>query len=245
MKLEFKRNNISSIGVQFSVGIFHMNLNKLNTLFDYQCENAKVQFTNDFSVNEFKLQSLGLEHDFFMRSKNAFGMIKANSDWLPNKKENGAIIQNVALVDMAGEHIYVNYISKKGQGLFGRYSYWTFVYQGHKYDLYEVGLGREGIWLCIYCDDVTVAQCQLHTKVINYENEYTMYAVDTLPKELLVMIMTIWDVQGWFLDKLHDVDGAKDLNKTANHNTTNYYRKTIQKDLKAKYDSNFIQNFIK
>ena len=107
--------------------------------------------------------------------------------------------------------------------------------------MYEVGLGRDGIWLCIYRDDVTVAQCQLHTKVVNYENKYTMYAVDDLPKSLLVMIMTLLDVQGWFLDKLPEIDGAQDLSKQAHHNTNHYSLSTMQKDLKAKYDPNFIQ----
>lgn len=245
MELVFKRNNIANTGMQFSIGIFHMNLNKLSTLFDYQCENAKVQFTDDLSLSELRLQSTGLEQDFLMRSLNKIGVLGAvNKDWLPNRKENGTNRQNVALVDMGGEHIYVDYVSKKGQGLFGRYTYWSFVYQEHTYDLYEVGLGRDGIWLCIYRDDVTVAQCQLHTKVVNYENEYTMYAVDNLSKSLLVMIMTLWDVQGWFLDKLPDVDGAQDLSKKAHHNTNQYSLSTIPKDLKAKYDPNFIQNFI-
>lgn len=245
MQLQFKRNNIADMGMQFSVGMIQLNLNRLNTIFNYQCENVMVQFTNDVSVGELKLQSSGLDHNFFMRSKNGFGMLGlTNGDWLPNRKEDGTTLQNVALVDMGGEHIYVDYVSKKGQGLFGRYAYWSFVYQEHTYDLYEVGLGRDGIYLCIYQDDVTVAQCQLHTKVVNYENEYTMYAVDDLSKSLLVMIMTLWDVQGWFLDKLPEIDGAQDLSKKAHHNTNQYSVSTLQKDLKAKYDPNFIKTYV-
>lgn len=85
-----------------------------------------------------------------------------------------------------------------------------------------------------------VAQCQLHNKSINYENEYTMYAKDDLSKELLVMIMTLWDVQGWFLDKIKDADGAKNINKKAHYHVQNNSLTTVQKDLKAKYDPEFI-----
>ena len=245
MQLQFKRNNIAERGMRFAIGGFVMNYNRVNTLFDYQYENAKIQFTDDLSLSELRLQSTGLEQDFFMRSLNGIGVLGAvNKDWLPNRKENGINKQNVALVDMGGEHIYVDYVSKKGQGLFGRYAYWSVVYQEHTYDLYEVGLGRDGSYLCIYQDDVTVAQCQLHTKVVNYENEYTMYAVDDLSKSLLVMIMTLWDVQGWFLDKLPEIDGAQDLSKKAHHNTNQYSVSTLQKDLKAKYDPNFIKTYV-
>lgn len=241
MQLQFKRNNIAERGMQFSVGMIQLNLNRLNTIFNYQCENVMVQFTNDVSVGELKLQSSGLDHNFFMRSKNGFGMLGlTNGDWLPNRKEDVTTLQNVAIVNMGGEVIYVDYVSKKGKGLFGRYEYWSFTYQGQTYDLYQVGPNHKEIYLCIYRNNEIVAQCQLHNKSINYENEYTMYARDDLSKELLVMMMTLWDVQGWFLDKIKDVDGAKDINKKANHSVVNYSLTTVQKDLKEKYDPEFI-----
>lgn len=248
MQLQFKRNNIAEIGMSFSIGNVKMNLNRLNTLFEYQCENAMIRFTDDITLSELRLRSVGLHQEFFMRSLNGFGVMgfkESGEEWLPNRKEaDGTIRQNVALVDMAGERIVIDYVSKKGQGLFGRYAYWNFIYQNHAYDLYEVGLGKDGIWLCIYQDGLTIAQCQLHTTVVNYENEYTMYAQDDISKELLVMIMTLWDVQGWFLDKIKDVEGAKDLTKKANHNKTRYSLSTVQKELKARYNPDFIKNYM-
>lgn len=245
MQLQFKRNNIAGKGMQLSVGAIQLNLNRLSTLFNYQCGNARIHFTNEFAVGELKLQSSGLEQNFCMRSKNGFGMLgAANSDWMPNRKKDGVTRQNVVIVDMAGEHIIVDYVSKKGQGLFGRYAYWNFEYKGHAYDLYQVGLGRKGIFLCVYMDNETVAQCQLNNKAINYENEYIMYAMEGLSTDLLVMIMTLWDVQGWFLDKINDADGAKELNKKAHYHVENYTLTTVPKDLKEKYDPNFIQSIM-
>ena len=61
MQLQFKRNNIAGKGMQLSVGAIQLNLNRLSTLFNYQCGNARIHFTNEFAVGELKLQSSGLE----------------------------------------------------------------------------------------------------------------------------------------------------------------------------------------
>lgn len=120
----------------------------------------------------------------------------------------------------------INYCGKKGSNFLNGIYYWTFEIAGQKLIAYEVGFGRKGIYLCIWNEDqlLAVVSKDVHTK--RFESKYIIYAENTVPVDLLSICSLYWD-----LTRYYPTSSAEEFH------TLN----TWQKELKNKYDPNFIK----
>ena len=103
------------------------------------------------------------------------------------------------------------------------------MFDGDEYFLYEVGFGHKGLYLCIYRGEELIAIADKELTVINYQDKYTVY---TKNDEFIQFIMPL--IMHYDITKYGDV---MDISlRSVKKSVVN----TIQKELRAKYDPNFI-----
>ncbi len=134
------------------------------------------------------------------------------------KREAGVCTINGLL-----SHIY--YCTKKGSNFINGIYYLELKYDDNIYKVYEVGLKRKGIYLCIYRNYELVAMVSKAIKTKHFSGFYEIYAKDDVPAEILLLFSSYWDIIRW----------AEVESSSVNHSLN-----TWQKELKEKYDENFI-----
>lgn len=122
----------------------------------------------------------------------------------------------------------INYCGKKGSNFLNGIYYWTFESENQRFVAYEVGFGRKGLYLCIWRDEqlFAIVSKELHTK--RFESYYTVYAEDSFPLEMASICSLFWDLSRYY-----------PTNSVEEFHTLN----TWQKELKNKFDANFINKF--
>ena len=119
--------------------------------------------------------------------------------------------------------------NKMLKGWFKSYQYREVVINGVPYYLYEVGFGYKGLFLRIYRGDELIAIAEINLVVTNFRDTYTIYAVSV--RDLPYMMPLL----------LHyDVTAHGDITQMAVASVKVTIRNTIQPDLIAKYDPEFI-----
>ena len=146
---------------------------------------------------------------------------------------NGKIATQVTDFMRAGERIGYFYpgIIEKKKILFLSFGYDCdiFHFEGRDYTVFEVGLGKDQHYICVYRNDSTVAIIKKEDIKINYCDKYTIYALDS--SELLPMaVLTL------YLDCTRYPDHGEIMDETQSDDSF----LTIQKELNQKYDPTFI-----
>lgn len=109
------------------------------------------------------------------------------------------------------------------------YDYFVFNFNGVDYNAFEVGLGEDKHFICVYNGEETVAIIKKHDEKINYCDKYTIYSIDDtlmLPMSVLAMYFDCirYPDHGEIVDEFQGDDSFL----------------TTQKELNAKYDPTFI-----
>jgi hypothetical protein len=113
-------------------------------------------------------------------------------------------------------------------GLFSRYQYHEMHLDGRTYELYSVGLGKEGTAGCLYCADSQLAQIDKGTTVRNNLHAFEIFAVDQQAAFVSILMCCYRFVRGCYQP------GEKAVTSVATNVSV-----TGNKTLKAKYNPSF------
>lgn len=94
----------------------------------------------------------------------------------------------------------------------------------------EVGLGKDGLFLCVYDGDKLVAIIEKTLKTVNYHDVYTAYIEDAAYVKV-VMRFAVY----------YDITMLGDQMEIAVSQVTRTRKNTLQKEVLEKYDPAFIQ----
>lgn len=119
--------------------------------------------------------------------------------------------------------------TQKDGRLFGGYPYYQIDYRENAYEAYAVGLGKGGIFLCLYRDGRLLATVEKDQVVYNYQDTYTLY-VDHEEDFPLTALAVLY----------YDLTCYGDLTELSVRSVKKYVLNTVQKELLAKYDPDFI-----
>lgn len=138
-------------------------------------------------------------------------------------KQSERVLQGVFGFGENNGHIY--YSGDENASCFNGMYYWTFELVNKTYTVYEVCLGRKGIYLCIYDGDELIAQISKNTKTKNNNNQYEIFSKKDV-FELLSCICIFWDMLHFPPGSVHDFGKMNAWNR----------------ELREKYDGDFIKN---
>lgn len=109
------------------------------------------------------------------------------------------------------------------------YAYYEFIYKDEIYYAYEVGFGKNGLYLCIYRGEEIIAMVDKSLKVINFQDTYRAYLTDSEDLNVVVPFTLYYDASSY-----------GDVMEIAVLSIKEKRVVTIQKELIAKYDPTFI-----
>lgn len=161
-----------------------------------------------------------------------FDKDKFSLSYNPNAATIGAsLLDRLSFKLIHNEEVVGSIVGKtqKVKGFLQSYPYRIMSFQDANYYLYEVGFGNDGLYLCIYKEDQLIATAEKDLKVINFQDHYTIYALN---EEDLKIIMP--------LIMHYDITAHGDMMEIAVRSVKKKKVNTIQKELIAKYDSEFI-----
>ncbi len=151
-----------------------------------------------------------------------------------DKDKNGKTITQVKDIIKEGEiigRIYPDIVpQKKILFISVGYDYFVIDLYNKQYFAYEVGLGQNQHYICIYEQDKIIAIIHKDDNVVNFKDQYTMYFKD---KELLTML----SIFNLYFDCINSPDHGE---ISGEHTETGGFV-TINKELNSKYDPNFIE----
>lgn len=113
-------------------------------------------------------------------------------------------------------------------GFLKSYNYLALRLNGVDYQLYKIGLGKQGIKCPIYCGQRQIAQINKGTIVKNNLDEYTLLALDEAAAVTAVFF-------GLYMDTIYYAN----RNEYVRNSTSVHYETTLNKDLMAWYDPAF------
>lgn len=150
----------------------------------------------------------------------------------PSDKQYGAsmtarfsfkLLQDEQLISL------VNAPNKMLKGWFKSYQYRVVNFKGTPYYLYEVGFGYKGLYLCIYREEELIAVVQKDLVVRNFLDTYTIYGLDEKDLPMMMPLLLHYDTMA-----------NGDITQMAVSSVKVTTRNTIQPELIAKYDPEFI-----
>ena len=150
----------------------------------------------------------------------------------PNVSSLGtSLIDRLSFKLMHNEEIVGTIVGKnqKAKGFLQSYPYRVMNYKGVNYYLYEVGFGNDGLYLCIYKEDQLIAIAEKDLEIVNYRDHYTVYALNEEDLKIIMPLVMHYDVTAY-----------GDVMEIAVHSVKKKKVKTIQKELIAKYNPEFI-----
>ena len=113
--------------------------------------------------------------------------------------------------------------------LLGGYPYYEVDYRGEAYSGYEIGLGREGLYQCLYKGDQLIFTAEKALKTVNYQDHYEGYLLDRKDLDVALPFLVYYDVIEY--GDLMEVSMGSVKKKVVH---------TVSKELKAKFDPDFI-----
>lgn len=130
-------------------------------------------------------------------------------------------------------YVYPSLIPKKKILFFSiGYGYFEYCFNNQIYQIYEVGLGDDQHYFCVYQNNTTVAIIHKKDMVVNFKDMYTIYALDEVD---IVAMCT--------LTLYFDCIMSPDFNEYG-YSRVNEACITTQKELNEKYDDTFIAKII-
>ncbi len=117
----------------------------------------------------------------------------------------------------------------KKTGFLRAIAYYEFVYYNDTYSVYEVGLGKNGLFLCFYRGEQIVAIVEKELRVVNYRDKYTAYMLDDALFCQVLPFVIYYDVTAYGDVMEHSVYSVKEKRVY-----------TKQKELIEKFDRSFI-----
>ena len=117
----------------------------------------------------------------------------------------------------------------KKTGFLKAYAYYEYVHKGQCYYGYEVGFGKDGLYLCVYKDDRLIAIVDKQLRVVNFKDVYTAYIENDEDIEVVIPFVIYYDVTAY-----------GDVMEIAVMSVHEKRVNTIQKELIEKYDASFI-----
>ncbi len=122
---------------------------------------------------------------------------------------------------------------KTGKFFWQGYQYYDISFGNKNYAGYEVGLGTDGIALCLYENDTIVATIIKNPRVVNFRDEYKMYVLSEEYLKIASMFVVYYDALKF-----------ANLGEIKLYSETYTVLLTHNKELKSKYDPNFINRMI-
>ena len=119
--------------------------------------------------------------------------------------------------------------NKKERGFLQSYSYTSMRIGDVNYFLYQVGLGKKGLYLCIYREDDLIAIVDKALTVKNFQDEYMVYTLSQEYAEVILPLVLYYDMTSY-----------GDLMEVKLRSVKRERINTFQKALLAKYDPDFI-----
>lgn len=120
--------------------------------------------------------------------------------------------------------------TRKTGRFFGGYIFYELQFKETLYEVYEVGLGKKGLFLCIYEGDTLRAVIEKDLVVVNFRDKYTMYFKD---REMLPIAA--------FFALYYDITKYSNLYESAVYSRREYRVISTNKELLAKFDADFIR----
>ncbi len=119
--------------------------------------------------------------------------------------------------------------------VFRSYEYQSLNYCGNIYDLYHVIAGKDGIFYCVHMNNELVAMVHKHNQVINFKDNYTIYANNNIDIDALCLIASHFDYANY-----------EEAMPQDQYNVKNYapVNTEFRKSVLEKYDPTFIQKII-
>lgn len=131
-------------------------------------------------------------------------------------------------------YIYPKVVPKKKFLCFSiGYGYYEYMFNNKNFRVYEVGLGDDQHYYCVYHNDVTVAIIHKLDLTIDYLDQYIIYAENPADMEALCSLAIYIDISEY-----------PDYNKHSGHLRENEATLTIDPDLNEMYDPTFIPRII-
>lgn len=129
-----------------------------------------------------------------------------------------------------GNATYGTIYGKNSEGSFlSRYGYECLeLTSGQTYEMYEIGLGKNGIVYPIYRDGVVVAEIDKGCVVYDNLDVYTIYSIDEEAQKNAILFCLITDANSF-----------ANRGEIVKSSVSKVYMKTINKKLCAKYDPDF------
>ena len=150
----------------------------------------------------------------------------------PNETSNGtSLVDRLSFKLFSGEERIGTVLGRnqKVKGFLQSYPYRVLTIGEKDYYLYEVGFGRKGLYLCFYEEDKLIAIADKNLVVINYRDEYKIYAESDKHIEIIMPLLLHYDMTAH--GDMMSISALSVKRKIVN---------TIQKELIAKYDPEFI-----
>lgn len=116
------------------------------------------------------------------------------------------------------------------RGIFNRFEYFEMNDKTGTYQLYAIGLGKEGNKFPVYKDDIQIALIEKDCIVYNNLDEYRIYAIDE-------GISFVTFVFGLYIDVLMYGNRGEKMKESVQKT----YNLTTNKELRSKYDPTFIE----
>lgn len=128
-------------------------------------------------------------------------------------------------------YVYPDLVEKRKILFFSfGYDYFVFQFEGRDYTIFEVGLGADQHFICVYYDDTTVAIIKKQDIKINFCDKYTIFALDS-------SILVPMSVLTLYFDCIRYPDHGEIMDQTRSDDSF----LTTQRELNEKYDPTFIQ----
>lgn len=121
-----------------------------------------------------------------------------------------------------------NLSSKVVKKFLAGYRYVQINFKSELYNCYEVGMGKEGKFICIYIGDQQIAMIEKPTVVYDNKDYYKIYIKDSKYIDIVCLFAVYYDHAS-----------ARNYNEVVIKSKKVSYEYTINKELKSKYNPKF------
>lgn len=149
------------------------------------------------------------------------------------EKINGKVATQVTDILSSGKrlgYIYPDLVEQRKILFFSfGYDFFVFHFDNENYTVYEVGLGKNQHYICVYKNNITIAIIQKDDIKVDFCDKYTIYAMDS-SEMLALSVLTLYFDCVRYPDHGEIMGGSRIDDSFL----------TIQKELNKKYDPSFI-----
>ncbi len=150
----------------------------------------------------------------------------------PSDTSYGKTLQDRLAFRVFDKDHYIGSIAGKTQMVkkfFGSYPYYEYQENGEIYQVYEVGFGMKGLYLCFYKDGHLICTVEKELTTVNFKDKYKCYLADDAYLTVVATFVIYYDTVSY-----------GDIMDLAVYSKKKSVVNTYQKALKEKYDPEFI-----